>query len=73
MFLGLRTVIYPAPDLAASRVWSSELLGAAPCFDVPCHVGWDVAGHELALVPPGDPSTGPVTGDEPAKLSISGV
>lgn len=30
MFLGLRTVIYPAPDLAASRAWFARLLGVEP-------------------------------------------
>jgi catechol 2,3-dioxygenase-like lactoylglutathione lyase family enzyme len=29
MFLGLRTAIYPAPDLAAAKKWYSEVLGAA--------------------------------------------
>ena len=61
MFLGLRTVIYPATDLAASRAWFSELLGAAPYFDEPFYVGWDVAGYELALVPAADPAVRPVT------------
>lgn len=61
MFLGLRTVIYPAPDLAASRDWFSRLLGVAPYFDQPFYVGFRVAGHELALDPHGDPAVGPVT------------
>ncbi len=29
MFLGLRTVIYPAPDLAALRDWYATTLGQA--------------------------------------------
>ncbi len=61
MFLGLRTAIYPAPDLAASRAWFSALLGADPYFDEPFYVGFDVAGYELALDPAGDVATGPVT------------
>ncbi len=61
MFLGLRTVIYPASDLAAGRAWFSELLSAAPYFDEPFYVGWDVAGYELALDPAGDPAAGAVT------------
>lgn len=61
MFLGLRTTIYPAPDLAASRAWFSALLGADPYFDEPFYVGFDVAGYELALDPAGDVATGPVT------------
>lgn len=61
MFLGLRTVIYPAPDLAASRAWFSELLGVQPYFDEPSYVGFTVAGYELALDPDGDVATGPIT------------
>lgn len=61
MFLGLRTVIYPAPDLAASRAWFRQLLGVEPYFDQPFYVGWNVGGYELALDPDGDPGTGPIT------------
>ncbi len=61
MFLGLRTVIYPAPDLAASRDWFTELLGYPPYFDQPFYVGFQVAGYELALDPNADPAAGPVT------------
>ena len=61
MFLGLRTVIYPAPDLAASRAWFTRLLGTEPYFDEAFYVGFDVAGYELALDPRGDPAAGPVT------------
>lgn len=61
MFLGLRTVIYPAPDLAASKAWFTELLGVEPYFDEPFYVGFSVAGYELALDPHADPATGPVT------------
>ena len=61
MFQGLRTIIYPAPDLAASKAWFTELLGKPPYFDEPFYVGFEVAGYELALDPGGDPVTGPVT------------
>ena len=60
MLLGLRTVVYPTADLAASRAWFTGLLGTAPYFDEPYYVGFDVAGYELALVPGGDPSAGAV-------------
>ena len=59
--LGLRTVIYPATDLDASKAWFTELLGFGPYFDEPFYVGFQVAGYELALDPNGDPATGPVT------------
>lgn len=61
MFLGLRTVIYPAPDLDASKKWFTDLLGIEPYFDEPFYVGYSVAGYELALNPEGDPAVGPVT------------
>jgi predicted enzyme related to lactoylglutathione lyase len=54
MFLGLRTAIYPASDVAESKKWFSELLGAEPYFDEPFYVGFNVAGYELGIVPVGD-------------------
>ncbi len=32
---GLRTVIYPSPDLDAAKAWWTALLGAGPYFDEP--------------------------------------
>ncbi|MBI1759425.1 MAG: VOC family protein [Actinobacteria bacterium] len=61
MFLGLRTVIYPAPDLAASKAWFSRALDIEPYFDEPYYVGFTVAGYELGLDPGGDPALGPIT------------
>lgn len=61
MFLGLRTVIYPAPDLAASKAWFTDLLGIQPYFDEAFYVGYAVAGYELALDPAGDPKLGAIT------------
>ncbi len=61
MFLGLRTVIYPAPDLAASKAWFTTLLGIDPYFDEPFYVGFTVAGYELGLDPNADATAGPTT------------
>jgi catechol 2,3-dioxygenase-like lactoylglutathione lyase family enzyme len=61
MFLGLRTVIYPAPDLAASKAWYTAVLGIGPYFDEDFYVGFTVAGYELALDPNADPADGPAT------------
>ena len=61
MFLGLRTVIYPAPDLAASKAWYASILGIDPYFDQSFYVGFSVAGYELGLDPAADPDEGPVT------------
>lgn len=55
---GLRTVIYPAPDLEAAKAWWTGLLGFGPYFDQPFYVGFEVAGYELGLLPDGDPTDG---------------
>lgn len=61
MFLGLRTIIYPAPDLDAAKAWYTALLGLEPYFDERYYVGFSVAGYELALDPDGSVTDGPVT------------
>ena len=61
MFLGLRTLILPAPDLDACKRWYSELLGSEPYFDEPFYVGFNVGGYELGLDPNAPPETAPVT------------
>ena len=53
-FLGLRTAIYHAPDLAKGKAWYSKILGIEPYFDQPFYVGFNVGGYELGLDP--DPS-----------------
>jgi len=60
-FLGLRTAIYPAPDLPAAKTWMTALLGVEPYFDTDFYVGYGVAGYELALDPHADPSRGVIT------------
>jgi predicted enzyme related to lactoylglutathione lyase len=57
MFLGLRTALYPAPDLAAAKHWYAKVLGVAPYFDEPFYVGFSVGGFELGLVPDAVPGT----------------
>lgn len=57
MLLGLRTVIYPAPDLAAAKSWYSKFLGQKPYFDQPFYVGFSVGGFELGLLPNAAPGT----------------
>jgi predicted enzyme related to lactoylglutathione lyase len=58
---GLRTVIYPAPDLGETKRWWSELLGQEPYFDEPFYVGFEVGGYELGLLPGADPADGALT------------
>jgi predicted enzyme related to lactoylglutathione lyase len=57
MLLGLRTVIYPAPDLAAAKSWYAKFLGQDPYFDQPFYVGFSVGGFELGLLPNATPAT----------------
>jgi catechol 2,3-dioxygenase-like lactoylglutathione lyase family enzyme len=60
MFLGLRSLVHPAPDLAASTAFYTAMLGKEPYFDEPFYVGYSVGGFELGLWPDGDPTVGPV-------------
>ena len=57
-FLGLRTVIYHAPDLAKAKRWYSQALGFEPYFDQPFYVGFNVGGYELGLDPDASSSPG---------------
>ena len=50
-FLGLRTVIYHAPDLANAKEWYTQAVGQEPYFDEPFYVGFNVGGYELGLDP----------------------
>jgi predicted enzyme related to lactoylglutathione lyase len=56
MMLGLRSVLYPAPDLEAARAWYTQVLGRPPYFDEPFYVGFEVGGFELGLLPQGTPA-----------------
>jgi len=51
MPLGLRTVIYHAPDLAKAKAWYAAAFGVAPYFDEPFYVGFQIGGFELGLDP----------------------
>ena len=59
--LGLRTVIYAAPDLEAAKTWWTEFLGAGPYFDEPFYVGYEVGGYELGLLPSASLADGALT------------
>ena len=54
--LGLRTVIYAAPDLPAVKAWYADALGIEPYFDQPFYAGFSVGGYELGLVPDAEPA-----------------
>ena len=57
-FLGLRTVIYHAPELDKSKAWYSTVLGIEPYFDQPFYVGYNVGGYELGLDPDANSTPG---------------
>ena len=61
MIRGLRTVSYPAPDLALGKAWYGKVLEKEPYFDEPFYVGYNVGGFELGLVPDAKPGPdGPI-------------
>ena len=66
--LGLRPVIYPAPDLAAATTWWTDLLGFPPYFQEPFYVGFEVAGYELGLLPDADPDLGATVHTAPTEV-----
>jgi predicted enzyme related to lactoylglutathione lyase len=57
MIKGLRTVAYPVADLAAAKAWYGKVFDAAPYFDQPFYVGFNIGGFELGLIPDGAPGT----------------
>ncbi|WP_266367874.1 VOC family protein [Tellurirhabdus rosea] len=57
-FLGLRTVVYAAPDLEQTKNWYTRALGIQPYFDEPFYVGFSVGGYELGLDPNATPAPG---------------
>ena len=61
-FLGLRTVIYHAPDLAKTKAWYAEVLEIEPYFDQPFYVGFNVGGYELGLDPDASSTPGGKSG-----------
>ena len=50
-FLGLRTVIYHVPEIAAAKQWYTIATGIEPYFDEPFYVGFNIGGFELGLDP----------------------
>lgn len=51
MIKGLRTALYPAPDLPKAKAWYELVFERKPYFDEPFYVGFDIGGFELGLVP----------------------
>jgi predicted enzyme related to lactoylglutathione lyase len=59
---GIKTVLHPVSDLAASKPVYAALLGISPQADAEYYVGFDAAGQHIGLVPGGGPQgmTSPV-------------
>jgi predicted enzyme related to lactoylglutathione lyase len=55
MIKGLRTAIYPAPDLNRGKAWYARVFERQPYFDQPFYVGFAVGGFELGLIPDASP------------------
>ena len=48
---GVRTIIYPAKDLAKAKVLFRNFLGVEPYADQPYYVGFKVGDQDVGLVP----------------------
>jgi catechol 2,3-dioxygenase-like lactoylglutathione lyase family enzyme len=55
MIKGLRTVIYPVPDLPKAKAWYELVFEQKPYFDQPFYVGFAIGGFELGLLPDAEP------------------
>lgn len=51
MIKGLRTALYPSPDLARAKAWYELVFERKPYFDEPFYVAFEIGGFELGLVP----------------------
>ena len=60
-YLGLRSLIYPAPKLQESKEWWSKTLDKEPYFDDGGYVGFDLCGYELGLNSFSTELKGPIT------------
>jgi predicted enzyme related to lactoylglutathione lyase len=50
---GIKTVLHPVSDVAASKAVYAALLGIAPQTDEAYYVGFEVEGQHIGLVPGG--------------------
>ncbi len=54
-FLGPRTVVYFATDIADAAKWYESVVGHGPYFNESFYVGFNVSGYELGLQPGSPP------------------
>jgi predicted enzyme related to lactoylglutathione lyase len=52
---GIKTVLHPVSDLAASKAVYAALVGVEPQTDGDYYVGFDAEGQHIGLVPGGGP------------------
>jgi predicted enzyme related to lactoylglutathione lyase len=52
---GIKTVLHPVTDLERAKPVYAALLGTEPQADAPYYVGFEAAGQQIGLVPPGGP------------------
>jgi predicted enzyme related to lactoylglutathione lyase len=59
---GIKTVLHPVSDMAASKAVYAALVGAPPQTDEAYYVGFETEGQHIGLVPGGGPQrmTSPV-------------
>ncbi len=50
---GIKTIIYPAKDIARAKALFSRLLGVEPFIDSPYYVGFKVGDQDIGLDPNG--------------------
>ncbi|MES2259907.1 MAG: VOC family protein [Pseudomonadota bacterium] len=55
MIKGLRTAMYPVPDMEQGKAWYTGVFGTGPYFDEPFYIGFAIGGFELGLFPDGQP------------------
>jgi predicted enzyme related to lactoylglutathione lyase len=53
---GIKSVVYPASDLAKAKAMFSAVLNAEPVMDEPYYVGFQVNGTDIGLDPHGHQS-----------------
>jgi predicted enzyme related to lactoylglutathione lyase len=59
MTQGVKTIIYPAPDLERAKAVFMALVGTGPTTDAPYYVGFTIGDQQIGL-DPGGHTDGPV-------------
>ncbi len=54
---GVKTILHPVSDLAASKAVYTALLGIEPQSDATFYVGYEAEGQHIGLVPNGGPQS----------------